>query len=360
VLIWKTNTQTFAQSFPFEKTFMANIIEVAKRAGVSPTTVSHVINKTRFVSVEVTERVLAAMEELGYQPNALARSLRRGETNTLGLILPDSANPYFAEIGRVIESEAFQRGYSVILCNSEDDPLKETIYADVLSKKQVDGMIFVATGDESDTVQTLLRQNLPLVLVDRQLPGVTADTVLTNNRQGGELAGDCLANAGHRKLGCITGPSHLTPSADRANGFLDVLGEHGIPAGNVKMVKGDFHPQSGYQAGLQMLSDADRPTAVFCCNDMMAIGLYRSAAELGLHIPDDLAVLGFDDIDLSSYINPPLSTIAQPKSDIGKASVTMLVERIADRNMPFRRQVFDTSLVIRQSCSAGQFEVPRS
>jgi LacI family transcriptional regulator len=328
---------------------MPTILQVANQAGVSPTTVSHVINKTRFVSAEVTERVQAAMNELGYQPNALARSLRRGQTLTLGLILPDSANPYFAEVGREIESLTFQNGYSLILCNAEDNGHKESIYTDVLSKKQVDGMIFVATGTESDSVRTLLKQRLPLVLVDRQLDGIEADTVLTDNYCGGILAAKHLAGAGHARFGCITGPSYLTPSAERVTGFLETLTGFGIPTQHITLQSGNFHPDSGYQAGFQLMRAEQRPTAIFCCNDMMAIGLYRAIAELGLRIPDDVAVIGFDDIDLSQYLTPPLTTIKQPKHQIGEAAVGMLLERIKDRNLPARRVMLKTQLVVRKS-----------
>lgn len=343
--------ELFPFCIPATHIIMATILQVAKRAGVSPTTVSHVINKTRFVSEEVTGRVEAAMQALGYQPNALARSLRRGETHTLGLILPDSANPFFAEIGRAVEKEAFKAGYSVILCNTEDEARKELLYTDVLSKKQVDGMIFVSTGEQSDSVQNLLRQSLPLVLVDRQLPGIEADAVLTDNRLGGALAAQYLISLGHRKLACITGPSHLSPSADRVTGFLETLEAAGIGRASVPLERGDFHPESGYRAGLRLLCEyEERPTAIFCSNDMMAIGLYRAISEQGLRIPEDVAVIGFDDIDLSYYFNPPLTTIEQPKTEIGQAAVSLLLERIKDHDLPARRKMIEPRLLVRKSC----------
>ena len=167
---------------------MPTIQEVAEKAGVSPTTVSHVVNHSRVVADETRLRVEAAMEALHYRPNALARSLRRGQTHTLGLILPDSANPFFAEIGHSIEAVAFEQGYSVILCNTEGDLDKEELYVDVLTKKQVDGMIFVAAGEQTDSLRTLLHHKLPVVVVDRDLSNVDIDAVLTDNRQGGYLA----------------------------------------------------------------------------------------------------------------------------------------------------------------------------
>jgi LacI family transcriptional regulator len=167
---------------------MATIREVAESAGVSYATVSHVINNTRVVTQETRERVLAAMTALNYRPNALARSLRQGKTNTIGLVLPDSANPFFAEISRAIEDAAFKKGYSVFLCNTELDTERELFYVDVLSKKQVDGIIFVAAGDQADSLDFLLRENMPVVMIDRDLPNVEVDAVLTDHQLGGFLA----------------------------------------------------------------------------------------------------------------------------------------------------------------------------
>ncbi len=163
---------------------MATIREVAESAGVSYATVSHVLNNTRVVSQETRERVLAAMTALDYRPNALARSLRQGKTNTMGLVLPDSANPFFAEISRGIEDEAFKKGYSVFLCNTELDTQRELFYVDVLSKKQVDGIIFVAAGDKADSLDFLLRQGMPVVMIDRDLPNIEVDVVVTDHQLG--------------------------------------------------------------------------------------------------------------------------------------------------------------------------------
>ncbi|MDQ2690439.1 MAG: LacI family transcriptional regulator, partial [Chloroflexota bacterium] len=186
---------------------MATIREVAESAGVSYATVSHVINNTRVVSQETRERVLAAMSALDYRPNALARSLRQGKTNTLGLVLPDSANPFFAEISRSIEDEAFKKGYSVFLCNTELDTQRELFYVDVLSKKQVDGIIFVAAGDQADSLDYLVQRNLPVVMIDRDVPNVEVDAVLTDHRLGGYLATRHLLELGHTRIACIAGPS---------------------------------------------------------------------------------------------------------------------------------------------------------
>ena len=328
---------------------MTTIREVAEKAGVSYTTVSHVINNTRYVSEDVRARVLAAMQDLDYRPNALARSLRRGETKTIGLILPDSANPFFAEVGRVIENAAFHSNYSVILCNTEGEIPKERIYTEVLQNKQVDGIIFVAAGDQPDALGEIAARNLPLVVIDRDSGQLDLDTVITDNLAGGAQAGHWLARIPNLKAACITGPSNLTPSAQRVIGFKQALAEEGLSVREDWIVRGDFQPKSGYQAAYKILQSDDRPNAIFSCNDMMAIGVLRAAAELGLSVPKDLAVIGFDDIDLASYTQPPLTTIAQPKKTVGETAVRLLLERINQADLPARREILPTTLILRKS-----------
>jgi LacI family transcriptional regulator len=323
--------------------------DVAERAGVSVTTVSHVINETRPVSDELRQRVLAAIDELGYQPNVLARSLRRGETHTIGMIVPDSANPFFAELARGIEDTSFEHGYNLILCNSDGDLDKELIYADVLTEKQVDGILFVAAGVSTDHIRALQERRIPVVIVDREIPDVSVDQVLTDNARGGWLATRHLLELGHRCIGCITGPSDVTPSAERVTGYRQALSEGGIPVDEVLIVKGDFQYGSGYRAARQILARDDPPTAIFTCNDLMAVGAISAAVEMGRQVPVNLSVVGFDDVRLASFANPPLTTIVQPKYEMGVLATTMLLERMRNHDIPPRRRLLDTSLLIRQS-----------
>lgn len=323
--------------------------DVAERAGVSITTVSHVVNETRPVSDELRQRVLAAMDELGYQPNRLARSLRCGETHTIGIVVPDSANPFFAEVARGIEDTSFEHRYSLILCNSDGDLEKELFYTNVLTEKQVDGILFVAAGVSTEHIRALQERGMPVVVVDREIPSVSVDEVLTDNARGGWLAARHLLELGHHRFGCITGPSNLTPSAERVTGCRQALGEAGIPVEERLIVKGDFQYESGYQAARQLLAMDDPPTAIFACNDLMAVGAISAAVELGRKVPDDLSVVGFDDVRLASFTNPPLTTVVQPKYEMGVIAATMLLERMRNCDMPPRRRMFDTTLVIRQS-----------
>ena len=329
---------------------MTTIREVAKVAAVSPTTVSHVINGTRYVSDGIRARVLSAIKRLGYQHNTLARSLRRGETHSVGLILPDSANPFFATIGRGIEASAFDLGYSVILCNSEGNLRRERHYTEVLTKKQVDGIVFVAAGDHAQSLSILLELRVPFVLIDRDLPHVSADAVLGDNKQGGYLATRHLLGLGHRRIGCISGPSNITPSADRVAGYRQALTEAVLPNDEGLIFQGDFHPMSGRMAALELLDQPKPPTAIFACNDLMAIGVIRAAAELNRRIPEDLAVVGFDDIELATFTEPPLTTVRQPAAEMGRRAVQLLIDRIRNRELPSRREIFPTVLTIRSSC----------
>jgi LacI family transcriptional regulator len=328
------------------------IREVAERANVSPTTVSHVINKTRFVSKETRERVLLAMKELGYQPNELARSLRSGKTFTIGLILPDNSNPYFAEISRGIEASAFEADYSVILCNTEDNQEREEFYIDLLLKKQVDGLIFVAAGDRSDSLYSLARRKIPVIIVDRNVPGPEVDAVLGDNVSGGLAAVRYLIKLGHQRIACITGPSNVTPSSGRITGYRKALDEVGIPVDETLLLHGNFRIESGEQNALELLQRPNRPSAIFACNDLMAIGAMRAASRLGLHIPQDISIVGYDDIELARYVTPLLTTVYQPKSTMGQVAVKLLLERIENIDRPKQVKILQPELVVRESCGA--------
>lgn len=323
--------------------------DVAEHAGVSVTTVSHVINNTRPVSDALRQRVEAVMLDLGYQPNTLARSLRRGETHTIGVIVPDNSNPFFAEVARGIEDTSFDHGYSVILCNSDRDLHKERLYINVLLEKQVDGILFVAAGMSADNIQPLFERSLPLVVVDRQIPSLAVDSVLAANQHGGWLATQYLLELGHRRIGCIVGPEDIASSGERVAGYHQALSDHNVPPDNQLIIRGDFRYESGYSAGNQLLSLDDPPTAIFACNDLMAVGVMAKALEIGLSVPGDLSVIGFDDIRPAIYANPPITTIKQPKYEMGVASTELLLARMRDNERAPQQQILDTSLVIRQS-----------
>jgi LacI family transcriptional regulator len=323
--------------------------EVAELAGVSISTVSHVINETRPVGDELRQRVLEAMDTLDYRPNRLARSLRMGETHTIGVIVPDSSNPFFAEVARGIEDASFAQGYSVILCNSDGDLEKELLYTNVLASKQVDGILFVAAGVSTEHIRGLQEEEVPVVVVDREIPDVSVDEVLTDNVRGGEMATRHLIDLGHRRIGCITGPSDLTPSADRFVGYCRALQEAGLSVDEEIVVRGDFQYEGGYQRAQQLLNVDDPPTAMFACNDLMAVGVIRAAREMERRVPADLSVVGFDDVSLASFTSPALTTVAQPKYEIGVLATKLLLDRMEDQDKPPRHRLLETILVVRRS-----------
>ena len=323
--------------------------DVARQAGVSISTVSHVVNNSRAVSSEARSRVLAAMKELGYKPNALAQNLRRQQTFSIGMIVPDSANPFFAEVARGIEDTSFEQNHSVILCNTDGDVHKQTTHTDLLIKNQVAGILFVAAGISTELVDDLQARQVPLVVVDREVPNVAVDTVLTNHRQGGRQATRHLIELGHRRIACVSGGSDLSPSAERLTGYQMELQDNGIPFDDTLVFKGDFQYASGYRAARELLSLPEPPTAVFACNDLMAVGVISAATEMGLQVPEDFSVVGFDDVHLASFTNPPLTTIAQPKYEIGVIATEMLLARARDLDAPPRVERLETKLIVRGS-----------
>lgn len=323
--------------------------DVAERAGVSVTTVSHVVNKSRTVHPDTRLRVENAVQALGYQPNFLARSLRRGISHTVGIILPDNANPYFAEVVRGIEESMFAQGYSVILCNSDNDLEKEHHHTSVLIEKQVDGIIFVAAGLSTENITNLKARGIPLVLVDRYVPGVDADIIVADNHRGGWLATQHLLDLDHRVIACISGPESIEVSSDRVGGYRQAIEDAGIKFDPALVVAGDFQFQSGYLAAKVLFEHRAPPTAIFTCNDLMAIGTYRFANENGIKVPEALSIVGFDDTRLAVYSNPPLTTIRQPKQLMGVRAAQLLLERLNDGELQTRKEKMGVELVIRRS-----------
>ena len=332
---------------------MATIKDVALHAGVSVTTVSHAVNDTRRVSPEGRSRVEAAIRALGYVPSAVARSLKSNTTRTLGMLTPNSSNPYFAEIVRVVEDRCFAAGYTLILCNTEDEPPRQRVYLKVMAERRIDGLIVVSTGDDEALVSQLRGLPMPTVLLDREIDDPGCDLVETAHMDGGLLAVRHLLSLGHRRIACIGGPDFVTAGEQRIAGWRAALADAGAAAeGDTLLWRGGFTSQGGYeamQAILRLEHGSPRPTAVFVCNDLMAIGALRAVHESGLRVPDDISIVGFDDIELSAYTSPPLTTVAQPKDDIGALAVEMLLERVSGRRLEARKVMLQPTLHVRAS-----------
>jgi LacI family transcriptional regulator len=330
---------------------MATMNDVARVADVSIATVSHVINGTRFVSAERAERVHAAMHQLGYTPDATARSLRVGRTDTLGLVIPDNSNPFFAALARWIEEAGFDAGYTTILANSNERPDREHRYVSTLVSKRVDGLILAPSrGDHGTLARLLQNAGIPVVVVDRDaaLPG--ADAVLYDNEGGSYDATNHLIELGHVSIGCVAGPADATSATERAHGFRRAMADAGLPAGDDSIVEGDFHFEGGREATTRLLATGEKFTALFAANDLMAAGAIRELADRGISVPRDFSVVGFDDAPLAEMISPALTTVRQPLQAMATTAVAQLLSRISvSDGLPPTRQVLPTTLVVRET-----------
>ena len=335
---------------------MATIKDVAREASVSIATVSHVVNQTRRVSDELTARVLAAMQKLHYRPNGLARSLRLGQTRTLGMLIPDNSNQFFAEMARSIEDTGYRHGYSVILCNSDRNVEKQRTYVRVLVDKQVDGIAFISSGESAEDIQYLTREGVAVVIVDREQPGTSVDVIVIDNERAGYEATRHLLGFGHRRIACITGPAGVAPAEGRVVGYRLALRDAGIEYDPALVIPGDFGMETGERAGdaLWKLPPELRPTAIFSCNDLMAIGAMVSLRRYGVEIPSDVSIVGIDDIALSRAVSPALTTMSHPKVEMGRLAAELLIQRIEGHSagMDPQRVVLTATLVRRDSCAA--------
>ncbi|MGW2620319.1 LacI family DNA-binding transcriptional regulator [Streptomyces sp. NPDC001500] len=325
--------------------------DVARLAGTSEALVSYVLNDgPRRVAPHTRERILAAIEQLGYRPNAVARSLKTSRTMTFGLVVPDNSNPFFAELARVIEDVGFASGYTMLLGNAMGDDAREATYIRTLLDRQVDGLIVVPAHGPHSWVTELSDQAVPRLVLDRELDLPGATHVLTDNEDGGYQATTHLLGHGRERIGCIAGLEGIHPTVDRVAGWRRALTDAGRDPAASPVTHVPFGRADGYRAGRRMLADARRPDALFVASDEQAIGVLRAAAELGLRVPDDVAVCAFDGIDGSEYTVPALTTMRQPFDDLGRSAVEWLLAKIAEPTLPVRRIVHPTTLVARGSC----------
>ncbi|MFV3406481.1 MULTISPECIES: LacI family DNA-binding transcriptional regulator [Pseudomonas] len=328
---------------------MATIKDVAALAGISYTTVSHVLNKTRPVSEHVRLKVEAAIAELDYVPSAVARSLKARSTATIGLLVPNSVNPYFAELARGIEDACERNGYCVILCNSDDDPQKQRSYLRVLLEKRIDGLVVASVGEDRDLLDSLRCVRTPMVIVDRALEGVEADLVRIDHEQGAYLATRHLLELGHRDIATIAGPQDTGVSQLRLAGFRRAMAEAGVSIAADGVLHSDFTSLGGHAAAARLL-DGQRPTAIFAGNDMIGFGVLRAAAERNIDVPGELSVIGFDDIELSRYVYPALTTVGQSIRELGESAAALLLSRItAPRRGETEQRIVAPRLVLRES-----------
>lgn len=330
---------------------MATIKDVAKLAGVSTTTVSHVINKTRFVAEDTTKAVWDAVAQLNYSPSAVARSLKVNTTKSIGMIITTSEAPYFAEIVQAVEEHCYQQGYSLFLCNTQNDPDKIQNHFDMLIKKRVDGILVMCSEYREDSFALFKSANVPMVVMDWGPNEDKSDRIIDHCFDGGYLATRHLIENGHTDIGILAGYLYKTTARARYEGFVKAMEESGLNIRPEWVFENDFQPEGGYESMNYILKQEKRPTAVFCGCDMMALGAISAIAEKGLRVPQDISVIGYDNIHSSRFFAPPLTTINQSKIRLGKMALDLLFERIKNSDVPHHTKVleFHPELVIRQS-----------
>jgi len=326
--------------------------DVAAAAGVSQATVSRAMRDDERVTPELRERVRAAAEQLGYVPNGLARNLSRQRTDTVGVVVADVANPFYMYLLEGIHSELTVAGYRVLLLIDRLDALSELAAFSGLLDHSLDGVILTTAAIDSGAPAAFEAQGMPVVLTVRSVPGANADTVVADNRSGGRLAARHLLDLGHRRIGLLLGPDSAWTSIEREAGFCAALAEAGIELDEELRLAGTYSHESGYANALELLSLPEPPTAVFCANDVVALGALEAADRRGVRVPEELSIIGFDDIPVAGWSRIQLTTVRQPIPDMGRLAARRLVERIAERDstpVPARLDVFPTDLIRRKT-----------
>ncbi len=332
---------------------MTTIQDVAKRAGVAPITVSRVINNSGYVGEDVRRRVQQAVAELGYVPNTLARSLRSRRTHTLALVLTDITNPFFTTVARGAEDAASDAGYMLLLCNTDESEAEERRYLRMILQKRVDGVLLVPAMGGVEAVRVARDQQVPVVVLDRRVADAGVDVVRCDSEGGAYELGKLLASLGHCAVATLVGPAGVSTADDRVAGFQRALVEAGIAAG-AQTYHGVFTVASGREMTARAMAASPRPTALFAANNFLAIGALNALREAGLRVPEDVALVGFDDLPPALVTFPFLTVAAQPAYEMGQRAVRLLLDRIEGR-APTEPQevVLPTELIVRGS-SGGE------
>lgn len=331
-----------------------SIRDIAERAGVSITTVSHALSGKRHVAPETIERIRALVPELGYVPYAAARNLQAGRMLMIGLVVPDVANQFFSQVAQGVEEAAHERRYGVVLSTSHADVDRERRYFNLLRSRAIDGLIYIAGAANWDDAFTPIADQYPIVIADEPIPSLEhLPFVGSDHRQGGSLAGAHLRELGHQRAAIILGPEGLTSTHDRLAGFR----EHYPDA---LIFPGDFTEHAGHTAGKRLTAEADDITAVFASNDLTAFGVINALTAAGRRVPEDISVIGFDDIDFASRITPSLTTVRQPANEIGRKAATLLIDSLLKETRPTHPTVLSTVLASRGTTQNSKRKPVRS
>jgi len=328
---------------------VTTVKDVAKAAGVSPSTVSRALAGKPTVDPAMVVRVQKAAADLHYRPSRIARSLRTRESRVWGVVVSDLRNPFYTELLRGLEDTAQEAGYLLVIGNADERVDKETSYLELFVAERVAGVVLSAASQANAEVAMLRNQQIPLVVIDRAVHGENVDTVLADNEGGAFTATSHLIGQGYRRIACIAGPADRTTSADRLRGFLRAHAEAGLSANESMIRHSDFRQAGGYTTGYELLTSPVPPDALFVSNNLMAIGALEAAAQLGLRSPDDLGFVAFDEIPLAPLLRSPVSVVAQPAYQIGSEAARLLLKRAQGDPAPPRRIVLPVELRVRAS-----------
>jgi LacI family transcriptional regulator/LacI family purine nucleotide synthesis repressor len=330
---------------------MATIRDVAKLAGVSTTTVSHVLNKTRFVSAEGKAKVEDAVMQLNYVPNTVARSLKGGSSRVLGMLVTDSNNPFYADLIQWVDQVAYRHGYNLILCNTQGNIERAKDYMSMLSQRRVDGMLMMSSDARQLPVSSY--GTMPMVMMDSGPDRAGYDRILDDSEQGGYMATKHLLQAGHRCIGLLAGPLEKSNSQNRIAGYRRAMAEAYVEVDESWIQSGEFTYEGGVTAMTELLKQQKKVTSIFASNDLMAMGAIRVAGEHGLIVPKDLSVIGYDDIPGAKYFNPPLTTMRQPLELMAEQAIAMLLARMETPESEGQRTLLTPTLITRDSVAVN-------
>lgn len=329
------------------------IYDIARLAGVSTATVSKVMNGTGKISEKTRKKILEISKQLNYEPSVVASALTGKKTYTLGLMVPDLGNPFFAELARNVEDRAHEHGFNVIICNTDNNAEKQLSYIRLMQQKSVDGII-VATGAASEsgrTVMDAIGQKVPVALISREMPSWPASAVLVDDFAGGYAASEYLLRLGHTRIAVVAENFAIESSKERVRGYRKALEEAGVQSDDAYVRESDFSVEGGKKAAGELLDLAEPPTAIFACNDLLAIGVLQAARERGVPVPEKLSVVGFDNTILATVTDPPMTTIAQPIREMGCEVVDLIIREINDEKHVKQRIVLLPELVVRGTTS---------
>ncbi|UKS27122.1 LacI family transcriptional regulator [Paenibacillus sp. HWE-109] len=332
----------------------ATIYDVAREAGVSIAAVSQVMNGKGKISEERRAEILKTMERLNYQPSVIASALTGKKTFTLGLLVPDISNPFFAEIARAVEDQGHHLGYSLVICSTDNKDERVERYLNLLQQKSIDGMIIGTGMDNKEMLTPLMKQGIPIAMIAREMPDIGVHTVVVDDCVGGALAAKHLLDLGHTRLAILAEHAKVISSRERVRGFRNTLEEAGVVLPDSGVRNCHYTVEDGKRQAIALLEESAgvRPTALFCCNDMLAIGALQAAKQLGLKVPEQLSVIGFDNTILASVTDPPLTTVAQPIEPMGKRVVDLLIQELKKESTTKQRVVLRPELMIRQSTAS--------